>query len=144
MSNNSSNGGIGFCGMLCILFIGLKLTNNIDWSWVWVLSPIWIPLGIFWGGVGICSLIDYIKEYRENKKTKDKMEVIDQFLGYVKKQNKDVIINMTGVKVDPKDGQKIIDIGGIVDNMAKDLDIVINNITPNDKKKSQCPEVLET
>ena len=45
---NSSSGGIGFCGMLTILFIGLKLCNVIDWSWCWVLSPLWIPraLGI--------------------------------------------------------------------------------------------------
>ena len=28
---------------LALLFIGLKLTNNISWSWGWVLSPIWIP-----------------------------------------------------------------------------------------------------
>jgi hypothetical protein len=41
--------GPGFCGLLTILFIGLKLTNNIDWSWLWVLSPIWLPiaLGLF-------------------------------------------------------------------------------------------------
>ena len=43
-SNNSqsSSGGIGFVGLLTILFIGLKLTGYIDWSWLWVLSPIWI------------------------------------------------------------------------------------------------------
>ena len=35
-------GGIGFVGLLTILFIGLKLTGYIDWPWVWVLSPIWI------------------------------------------------------------------------------------------------------
>jgi hypothetical protein len=40
--SNSSSGGIGFTGLLTILFIGLKLTNYIDWSWWWVLSPIWI------------------------------------------------------------------------------------------------------
>ena len=33
----------GFCGLLTILFIGLKLTHYIDWSWWWVLSPLWIP-----------------------------------------------------------------------------------------------------
>lgn len=43
-SNNTSSGGIGFAGVLTILFIGLKLTNYIAWSWWWVLSPIWIPL----------------------------------------------------------------------------------------------------
>lgn len=42
-NNNSSNGGIGFCGLLTIAFIVLKLTNYIDWSWWWVLSPLWIP-----------------------------------------------------------------------------------------------------
>jgi hypothetical protein len=34
--------GIGFTGMLTVLFIGLKLTHYIDWSWWWVLSPVWI------------------------------------------------------------------------------------------------------
>lgn len=41
---NSS--GIGFFGLLTILFIGLKLTNYIQWSWWWVLSPIWISFSI--------------------------------------------------------------------------------------------------
>jgi hypothetical protein len=40
-NNNSSSGGIGFSGLLTILFIGLKLTGFIAWSWFWVLSPIW-------------------------------------------------------------------------------------------------------
>ena len=42
MASNSSNGGIGFVGLLTIVFITLKLTGYIDWSWVWVTSPIWI------------------------------------------------------------------------------------------------------
>lgn len=33
---------IGFPGLLTLIFITLKLTDYIDWSWVWVLSPIWI------------------------------------------------------------------------------------------------------
>ncbi len=42
MSNDSSSSsGIGFFGLLAVLFIGLKLTGFIDWSWWWVLSPIW-------------------------------------------------------------------------------------------------------
>lgn len=43
-NSNSNNGGIGFLGLLAIFFIGLKLTNYIDWSWWWVLSPIWISM----------------------------------------------------------------------------------------------------
>ena len=44
MSNNSSSSssGIGFTGLLTVLFVGLKLTHVITWSWLWVLSPIWI------------------------------------------------------------------------------------------------------
>lgn len=44
MSDKTSSGGIGVTGLLLVLFVGLKLTNNIDWSWWWVLSPIWISL----------------------------------------------------------------------------------------------------
>jgi hypothetical protein len=45
-STSSNSGGIGFCGLLTVLFIGLKLTGYIAWSWWWVWSPIWIPLVI--------------------------------------------------------------------------------------------------
>ena len=34
--------GIGFPGLLTLIFITLKLTGYITWSWVWVLSPLWI------------------------------------------------------------------------------------------------------
>lgn len=43
-SSSASSGGIGFTGLLAILFIALKLTGVISWSWLWVLSPLWIPL----------------------------------------------------------------------------------------------------
>ena len=49
MSNSkssSSEGGIGFLGLLTIVFITLKLTEVIAWSWWWVLSPMWIPVVI--------------------------------------------------------------------------------------------------
>lgn len=38
----TSSGGIGFAGLLTIVFITLKLTGVIAWSWLWVLSPLWI------------------------------------------------------------------------------------------------------
>ncbi len=38
----TAGGGIGFVGLLGILFIALKLTGYIHWSWWWVLAPIWI------------------------------------------------------------------------------------------------------
>lgn len=46
-SNNSSSGGIGFAGLLTVALIVLKLTDVIDWSWWWVLAPLWGGLAIF-------------------------------------------------------------------------------------------------
>jgi Transmembrane Fragile-X-F protein len=45
-AEKSSSGGIGFGGLLTVLFVGLKLTHYIDWSWWWVLSPLWIGVVI--------------------------------------------------------------------------------------------------
>lgn len=45
MSNENiqvKSGGIGFCGLLTIVFITLKLTGYIAWSWWWVFAPLWI------------------------------------------------------------------------------------------------------
>ena len=54
------SGGVGFLGLLTIVFIVLKLCNVIAWSWWWVLAPIWIPVAVFLVVVlvlGIVSLI---------------------------------------------------------------------------------------
>ena len=45
-SSASSSGGIGVIGLLGVLFVGLKLCAVIDWSWLWVTAPFWMPLGI--------------------------------------------------------------------------------------------------
>lgn len=57
--------GPGFLGLLTILFIGLKLTGHIAWSWWWVLSPLWIPLAILVVALvilGIIALVAYSNE----------------------------------------------------------------------------------
>ena len=46
-SSSSSSGGIGFAGLLTIVFITLKLLGKITWSWWWVLSPLWIGFAAF-------------------------------------------------------------------------------------------------
>jgi len=48
MSNNTKNVSVNFpiFGILGLIFITLKLTGHITWSWLWVLSPFWIPLGL--------------------------------------------------------------------------------------------------
>lgn len=59
MGNNESkgtSGGIGFVGLLTIVFITLKLFGKITWSWAWVLSPIWIST-ILWVAILIIAII---------------------------------------------------------------------------------------
>ena len=41
-NSSSASGGVGFVGLLTIAFIVLKLCKVITWSWLWVLSPLWI------------------------------------------------------------------------------------------------------
>jgi uncharacterized protein (DUF983 family) len=62
MSNNSgASSGIGFTGILTIVFTVLKLTKVIDWPWLWVTCPFWIPLvillvvGVLWLLAGIIT-----------------------------------------------------------------------------------------
>ena len=63
-SSNSASGGIGFVGLLTIVFIVLKLCHIIDWSWLWVLSPIWITFCFFFSAIVIAFLIYLWKKRR--------------------------------------------------------------------------------
>lgn len=49
--NGTSETGTWFCSALALIFITLKLTGHIDWSWWWVLSPLWAPV------VAVLSLV---------------------------------------------------------------------------------------
>jgi membrane protein YdbS with pleckstrin-like domain len=53
---NKSSGGIGLGGVLFIVFLVLKLTNNIDWSWWWVTAPLWMPLAFVTVILGLAVL----------------------------------------------------------------------------------------
>ena len=63
-SNNtsSSSGGLGFTGALTILFIALKLCHVINWSWWWVLSPIWISFSILLAIIAIIGIVYLITQ----------------------------------------------------------------------------------
>ena len=66
MKNNNTSGGgggIGFMGMLAIVFIALKLMKVITWSWWWVLAPLWVPLLIIISMMVILSFL----ESKQNK-----------------------------------------------------------------------------
>lgn len=41
-SKSAGGGGIGICGAMFLIFLTLKLTGVIDWSWWWVTAPLWI------------------------------------------------------------------------------------------------------
>lgn len=60
-SSNSSSGGIGFAGLLTVAFIVLKLCNVIQWSWLWVLSPIWISALIVVAILIVFAVIIFLK-----------------------------------------------------------------------------------
>jgi hypothetical protein len=49
MSGNASSGGIGVIGLLGVVFVTLKLTGHIDWSWWLVTLP-------FWGGIALGAI----------------------------------------------------------------------------------------
>ncbi|WKW87280.1 hypothetical protein SEA_CHARGERPOWER_65 [Mycobacterium phage Chargerpower] len=58
--------GIG--PVLFIVFLVLKLTDNIDWSWWWVAAPIWIPASILLVGLALTGAIShYGYETKESK-----------------------------------------------------------------------------
>jgi len=58
MSTKSNSGtGLSLSAVLFIVFLVLKLTGNIDWSWWWVTSPLWIPLALGLAIVGLVFLI---------------------------------------------------------------------------------------
>ena len=60
---------IGFLGLLTLVFIVLKLTHYIDWSWLWVLSPLWLG----WLGVTVTLFVFALIVFGKTKiKSKNK------------------------------------------------------------------------
>ena len=64
--NNS--GGISFLGLLGILFIGLKLTGYIAWSWWLVLLPLYLPFAVVLALLAIVALCVGLGTYLEGRK----------------------------------------------------------------------------
>lgn len=60
--SNSSSGGIGFTGLLLLAFIILKLCKVINWSWWWVLCPLWIGVAVV---LVICIIVLIAYAYRK-------------------------------------------------------------------------------
>lgn len=66
-SSSASGGGIGFFGLLGIVFITLKLTGYIDWSWWYVTMPLWMPAVIVFGILSIVLVVCIIAALCEYK-----------------------------------------------------------------------------
>jgi hypothetical protein len=61
MSNNSNAGGLSLGGVLTVVFVVLKLTGNIDWSWWWVLSPLWIGFVLIFVLVVLLGIVKAVR-----------------------------------------------------------------------------------
>jgi len=48
---------ITFTSLLFLLFLGLKLTGYITWSWIWIAAPLWIPLCFTLAVLAFCGLV---------------------------------------------------------------------------------------
>lgn len=55
---NTQNGSVSVCTVVGIVFVILKLVGSITWSWLWVLSPFWIPIALLFLILIICSIFD--------------------------------------------------------------------------------------
>lgn len=74
----NSGGGFPFLSILTLVFITLKLTGYIHWSWFWVLSPILIPLMI---GVVVFCIGSFLIYRGKKKSEKSLMEFIKKWEG---------------------------------------------------------------
>lgn len=78
MANQSAkNGGIGFLGLLALMFIYLKLTHVIYWSWWWVTLPIWAIPGILITIFVIFFLLKtivFLAQYSSGKNREDSLK----------------------------------------------------------------------
>lgn len=57
MAEKNHSNGIGLGTVLFLIFLVLKLTNHIDWSWWWVTAPLWIPALVAITIIGIVGLL---------------------------------------------------------------------------------------
>lgn len=67
--SKKTNSGLSFFSILTLIFITLKLTGYITWSWFWVLSPMFLPL-IIVGGliIGLAGIAWILKRFERKIK----------------------------------------------------------------------------
>ena len=70
--------GIDFLALLTLIFITLKLTGFISWSWWWVLAPLWIPTALVLAILAIVLIVMVVKEVVSQQTTLQATKAIDQ------------------------------------------------------------------
>ena len=66
MKDSGSGGGLGLAGVLTVIFFVLKVIGVIDWSWIWVFSPLWISVLLFTSVLGTLLFIAYYLDKRDD------------------------------------------------------------------------------
>lgn len=103
----TSSGGVGFAGLLTIAFVVLKLCKVIDWSWWWVISPIWISIGLVllvFGGIGLYYLC---KSYITNKELKRHQETRQAEINELRERANEVHNSISQGKAESKWQQRM-------------------------------------
>ena len=68
MAKSSQSNGLGLGTVLFLIFMTLKLTKTIDWSWWWVTAPLWIPIVLISGALAIALFGVFIASALKNRK----------------------------------------------------------------------------
>ena len=67
MDKTSSSPGIGFAGLLFLVFLVLKLTHVIAWSWLWVTAPLWGGVALFFVVLVIIAMVALVGDMLQSR-----------------------------------------------------------------------------
>jgi hypothetical protein len=65
---------MSFSTVLQLIFITLKLTGNITWSWWWVLSPLWISVSLV---LVVCGILILYYAFSESSEARTKRIILE-------------------------------------------------------------------
>ena len=81
-SSGSKSGGAGILTILFVVFLVLKLTDQIDWSWWWVTAPLWGPFALL-AAIGLLIGIAYFGigflERRRRNRERQTQQILEEF-----------------------------------------------------------------
>ncbi len=78
--SRSGNGGLGVVSVLFLIFLTLKLTGHIAWSWWWVTSPLWTSAFFLVGFVSMLVLVKIRINRRQTQKNNEILQKLDESL----------------------------------------------------------------